>query len=60
MTKDDKQHVRELKDIARRDGWSPQRTKSMMGILKSTPAENRAELIRVIKERRPEYETDRR
>ncbi|MBR3238462.1 MAG: hypothetical protein IKF99_08510 [Oscillospiraceae bacterium] len=54
MTKDDKQHVRELKDIARRDGWSPQRTKSMMGILKHTPAENRAELIKVIKERRAE------
>ncbi|MBQ3329961.1 MAG: hypothetical protein IJG87_02155 [Ruminococcus sp.] len=54
MTKDDKQHARDLKDIARRDGWSPQRTKSMLGILKHTPAENRAELIRVIKERRAE------
>lgn len=51
MTKDDKQHVRELKNIARRDGWSPQRTKSMLGILKNTPAENRAELIKALQTR---------
>ena len=45
--------LRELKIIAYEDGWNRQRTKSMIGILRSTPEENRAQLIKVIKERRP-------
>ena len=52
MTTIDAKLVRELKEIARRDGWSTQRTKSMLGILKSTPPENRPALIKVIRERR--------
>lgn len=44
--------LRELKMIAAQDNWSPQRTKSMIGILKSTPEGNRRQLIAVIRERR--------
>lgn len=52
MTTIDAKLVKELKEIARRDGWSIQRTKSMLGILKSTPPEQRPALIKTIKERR--------
>lgn len=52
MTAADAKLVKELKEIARRDGWSTQRIKSMLGILRSTPPENRPALIKVIKERR--------
>ena len=53
MTKTDQLLVKELKEIARRDGWSTQRTKSMLGILRSTPEQNRAELLKMIRDRRP-------
>ena len=52
MTAIDAKLVKELKEIAHRDGWSTQRTKSMLGILKSTPPEQRPALIKTIKERR--------
>lgn len=45
--------VRELKTIARRDGWSSQRTKSMLGILKGKSPYQQKEMLRTIRERRP-------
>lgn len=53
MTAADAKLVKELKEIAHRDGWSTQRTKSMLGILKGKSPYQQKEMLRTIRERRP-------
>ena len=45
--------IKALRVIAREDGWSKQRTKSMLGILKNAPDHKCPEILKAVIERRP-------
>ena len=44
--------IKTLKTIAREDGWTRQRTKSMLGIFRSQPEYKWPEMLRAVIERR--------